>query len=113
MRRIFAVRVGWLARWGGRNPTGEWFAEAYSLCGRFGPRLPARASATYGYRPSARRHRASCRVIRHAAATPGHRVEKPASPPTLTEPPPPAPAPPESPPPEPAPPQCFLLIFGG
>jgi hypothetical protein len=101
------VRRGW---WAGPSSTGEWFAEAYSLCARYGSRLPARASATYSYRPTPGRHRRSCRVIRRAAA-PRQRPRRPsapAPPPTITEPPQaPAPVAPQPPPPRP----CLLGIF--
>jgi hypothetical protein len=110
-KRVHARRgSGW---WRGESPPGEWFAEAYSLCARFGSKAAAaRASTTYEYRPSARRHRASCRVIRRAAAEPRPRNQPPReAPPRLTEPPPPpANAPPPQQPPE-NPDDCFLLVF--
>jgi hypothetical protein len=98
--------------WRGDQPAGEWFAEAYSLCARFGSATrAARATTTYSYSPSARRHRASCRVIRAAAREPRRRPGPPReAPPRLTEPPPPpAGAPPPQPPQDPD--ECFLMVF--
>ena len=114
--RVHWGRVG--SWWAGRTPPGEWFAEAYSLCARFGLRRHARFSSSYGYGPSARHHRASCRVIQRAGERAQLRLRKrpqPEAPPTLTEGekdpsiqneqpkrgPPPAPA-------EPAPRRCLL-----
>ena len=112
-RRAFARVHGRGDRpwWRGEAPLAEWFAEAYSLCARYGSATSAaRAATTYDYSPSARRHRRSCRVIRRAAleARP-RRDRRPApAPPRLTEPPPAATTPPE--PPE-DPDRCFLLVF--
>jgi hypothetical protein len=116
-RRRFLRIHGRAGRWWrGPSPPAEWFAEAYSLCARFGARLPARLSTTYRYRPGAWRHRASCRVIRAAAAQPRIRLRKgqpPNVPPTLIESTQPAPAPAPAPAPGPPPPQRCLLILCG
>jgi hypothetical protein len=67
-RRRFARIHRRSGRWfGGPNSPGEWFADSYSLCARYGPRLQAHAATSYAYRPSAGRHRASCRLIRAVA----------------------------------------------
>jgi len=102
-------RAAW---WRGGHPLGEWFAEAYSLCARYGSSTrAAQAATTYSYRPTARRHRASCAVIREAAREPRRRPRPPRhAPPRVTEPPPQPPqAPPRLPPEDPD--ECFLLVF--
>ena len=94
--------------WSGENPTAEWFAEAYSLCARYGTRWPRSVLTTYRYRPSPRRARSSCELIRASVDRPSAKPPTPPpAPPIVTEPPPQAP-PAETPPEDP---RCWLLIF--
>ena len=81
--------------WRGRLPLAEQFAEAYSWCARYARIVSIARYSSYRYRPTAREHRAVCRMIRRAAAdhTP---ARKPADVPVVTGSHPPPPPPPSS-----------------
>ena len=99
-RRIMGRRTArW---WRGRLPLAEQFAEAYSWCARYARIVSIARYSSYRYRPSAREHRAVCRLIQRAAAdhTP---ARKPADVPVVTGPHPP-PTPSSTPSPLPTPP---------
>jgi hypothetical protein len=107
-RRIMGIREN---RWfGGRRRAAELFGEGYASCARFGSRRAPRRRSVYGYAPTTRQHRATCRLIRRAAAPRGRRPQPPPKPPRVIGPPPSPPAPggppgsnpppPSSPPPE-------------
>ena len=102
-RRIYKRLVGQRGRawFGGVNPPGEQFAEAYSLCASR-RRLARTAHGHYGFRTSPRRHRAVCSLIRRAAG-PKSRPQPPKAPPVVVE--PPAVSKPPPPPPKGEPPQ--------
>lgn len=69
-RAAFATLGGQPGRawWGGLNPPGERFAEAFRLCAEYGAGYrPALVSEwSYGWLPSRRVHLAACRLIRQA-----------------------------------------------
>ena len=113
-RRIMGIREN---RWfGGRRRAAELFAEGYASCARFGPRRAARRRSVYGYAPTARQHRATCRLLERAATPRGRRPQRPPKPPRVIGPPPSPGAPPASgTPPQSSPPpddgSLFDVIF--
>ena len=93
-RQILGIRE---KRWfGGRRRAAELFAEGYASCARFGSRRAARRHSVYGYRPSLRQHRATCRLLRQAVAPRGRRPQPPPKPPRVIGPPPERPSEPPS-----------------
>ncbi len=86
-KRIFGLgrRRAWF---GGRQPPGEQFAEAYSYCARYRRIRGTRTSshARYGYRASAAQHQLVCQLIKRAAAKPPRRPDPPDAPPVIVEP---------------------------
>jgi hypothetical protein len=96
-RRLYKRLTGQRKRawFGGVNPPGEQFAEAYALCASR-RRLARVARGHYGFRTSPRRHRAVCGLIRRAAGPKG-RPRPPKAPPVVVEPPATAKPPPKPP----------------
>ena len=96
-RRIYKRLIGQRKRawFGGVNPPGEQFAEAYALCAER-RRIARVARGHYGFRTSPRRHRAVCALIRRAAG-PRSRPQPPKAPPVVVEPPAHAKPPPDPP----------------
>ena len=89
-RQIMGIREN---RWfGGRRRAAELFSEGYASCARFGPKRAPRRRSVYGYAPTARQHRATCRLLRRAAAPRGRRPQPPPKPPRVIGPPPSPPA---------------------
>ncbi len=102
-RRLYKRLIGQRRRawFGGVNPPGEQFAEAYSLCASK-RRIARTARGHYAFRTSPRRHRATCALIRRAAG-PKSRPRPPKAPPVIVEPPAtakPPPKPPKNEPPQ-------------
>ena len=96
-RRLYKRLIGQRRRawFGGVNPPGEQFAEAYALCASR-RRIARVARGHYGFRTSPRRHRATCGLIRRAAGRKG-RPRPPKAPRVVVEPPATAKPPPEPP----------------
>jgi hypothetical protein len=79
--------------WRGSLPLAEQFAEAYSWCARYARIVSISRYSSYDYRPTARQHKAICRLAVRAARDRSP-ARKPDSVPTVTGPHPPPPAPP-------------------
>jgi len=103
-RRLYKRLIGQRRRtwFGGVDPPGEQFAEAYALCARK-RRIAGSARGRYGFRTSPRRHLGACALIRRAAG-PAERPKPPKAPRVVVEPTRPA-GPPPAPPPKSEPPQ--------
>jgi hypothetical protein len=92
-RRIMhRPRARW---WRGRLPLAEQFAEAYSWCARYTRIVSISKYSSYRYRPSAKQHRRTCRLITRAARD-GAPPHEPAVLPVVTAPHAPPPPPPSS-----------------